>query len=98
MSTEDEAKRGVFFGSDLRALDVTSDYFTVIIPYVADPKIVTEWHPTDPSFAPLTRGVFYTTNEAILWAEFNLGELLQGSHGSSRAMEAITAVRKMKDA
>jgi len=80
MSIESEAKRGVFFGSDLRALGVTSDYFTVIVPYVADPKIATEWHPTDPTFAPLTRGCFATMQEAIVWALDKLGTLAIDNH------------------
>lgn len=44
-----------------------SRYFTVVIPFVA--SIPTEWHPTDPTFAPLTRGYFKTAAEGHAWAK-----------------------------
>ncbi len=48
------------------------DYFTVVIPYVEGPG-KTKWHPFDPAFAPITRGVFKTTKEARAWAHKHLG-------------------------
>lgn len=40
-------------------------YFTVLIPWSDTP---TEWHPTDKSFCPLTRGCFKSEIAARLWA------------------------------
>jgi hypothetical protein len=47
-------------------------YFTVLIPWVP-PAFATEWHPTDPGFAPLTRGAFASVDDAIRWAAPRLG-------------------------
>ena len=40
--------------------------YTVIIPF--EKVWATEWHPTDPNFAPISRGAFKTAAEAHTWA------------------------------
>jgi hypothetical protein len=47
-------------------------YWSVIIPYVTVGQTV--WHPTDPNFAPLSRGAFKTAKLARAWAKKHLGE------------------------
>lgn len=46
-------------------------YWTVIVPWIG-PEYRTVWHPTDPTFAPLTRGAFKTEAEAIEWGKAHL--------------------------
>jgi hypothetical protein len=53
----------------LQKADGIKPYFTVLIPFSEHP---TEWHPTDPDFAPLSRGVFSTKQEAHDWAAAHL--------------------------
>lgn len=50
-------------------------YYTVVIPYVTVGR--TAWHPTDPSFAPITRGAFKTAKLARAWAVKHLGQHAQ---------------------
>ncbi len=46
-------------------------YWTVLIPYVTVGQ--TKWHPTDPNFAPLSRGAFKSPQLARTWAHEHLG-------------------------
>lgn len=45
-------------------------YYTVSIPYVTVGQ--TQWHPTDPDFAPIQRGTFRSKAEAHAWARSHL--------------------------
>lgn len=49
------------------------DYFTIVIPWV-EACFATPWHPTEKhgAFSTLTRGVFPTEHDAILWAKREL--------------------------
>lgn len=48
-----------------------SAHFSVLVPWSPHP---TEWHPTEPDgpFRLLSRGAFYTANEARKWADSHL--------------------------
>jgi hypothetical protein len=62
-------ERVVFEGKTLTVKRVV--YYTLILPWVGGWKSPrnTEWHPTDPDFAPLSRGSFASKRKARAWAK-----------------------------